>query len=39
MSDEVLNLIWLDCGVGRAKLTHIEKGYVGCFQIKKVDDL
>jgi|GEM_PF-4719273 len=39
MSDEVLDLIWLDCGVGRAKVTHIEKGYIGCFQIKKVDDL
>ena len=39
MSDEVLNLIWLDCGVGGAKVIYLEKRYIGCFQIKRVDDL
>jgi len=39
MSDEVLNLIWLDCGVGGAKVIYLEKRYIVCFQIKRVDDL
>lgn len=39
MGDEVPDLPWLDCGAGGAKVALKQKGYIGCFQIKKVDDL